>query len=220
MNSDGTLRIVLDSVATTAQYQTSNTATSIDAAIKLINWQDSPVYTALHNWYDTNITTEYSSYVVPSKFIFDTSYTDKTDSTGGGGACYYFGTYQRVGKDIGSYTPTFSETDKNIITDKVGLLTGDDIVYAGGYWESANTSYFLYNSSITTDCWTMSPSFWDNNSHKKVGMMVLDPNGKLHDWPDSGNTLTATLGLRPVITIRGDLEMTGTGTSTDPYTYK
>ena len=174
----------------------------------------------MHNWYNTNIATNYGSYVVQSDFVFDTSYSSDTDSVSGGGACYYFGTYQRVGKDFGNYTPTFSETGKNVITDNVGLLTGDDIVYAGGHWESSNTSYFLYNSSITTDCWTMSPSFWDNNSHKKAGMMILATNGRLHDWPSSGNTLTSTLGIRPVITIRGDLEMTGTGTSSDPYKYK
>ena len=66
----------------------------------------------------------------------------------------------------------------------------------------------------------MSPSFWDNSAHYKAGMMILDSNGKMHDWPDSGNTLTETLGVRPVISIRGDIEMSGSGTKADPYEYK
>lgn len=220
INADGSFRIVLDSIATTSAYTTSNTPTSntIESAIDRINWQNSTAYTALHNWYNNNIA-NYSEYVIQSKYVFDTTYEDSTSTTGGG-SCYYFNAYLRVGSDKSQYQPTFAYNDENVVNDYVGLLTGDEIVYAGGHWNTNNTSYFLYNPSITTDTWTISPSFFDNNSHHKIGMMVLGSTGKLHDWPDSGNTLTETLGLRPVISIRGDIEMTGTGTATDPYQYK
>ena len=219
INSDGSLRLILDDIATTCQYQSSNTPTenTIDSAIELLDWESSTVYSTLHTWYNTNIATNYGDKVVESQFVFDTSYNASTSSSAG--ACYYFGPYLRVGSDGNLFAPTFSYTEDSLVTDTIGLITADELLYAGGYFNSDNTSYFLYNSSITTDWWTMSPSFWDNGSHYRAGMFAVSSYGKMHDWPDGGNTLTATLGLRPVISIRGDMEMDGDGTASNPYEY-
>lgn len=222
INSDGSLRLILDSIATTSQYQDSNTPpeNTIESAIEFINWEDSAVYTNLQNWYNANIATNYSEYIIQSEYVFDTSYQDTTSSATGT-ACYYFGPYTRVGVDGSQYKPTFSYTDESLVQDYVGLISADEILYAGGYWGGANTntSFFLYNSSLTTPCWTMSPSFWDNSAHYKIGMCLLNSTGYINDWPDDGNTLTSSLGIRPVISIKGDMEMSGEGTSSDPYKY-
>lgn len=220
INSDGSLRLILDDIATTTQYQSSNTPTenTINSAISLLDWENSAPYSALHTWYNSNISTNYGDKVVETQFVFDTSYDETTSSSAG--ACYYFGPYLRVGSDANLFSPTFSYTEDTVVTDKIGLITADELLYAGAYFRTTNTSFFLYNSSITTSCWTMSPSFWDNSAHYKAGMIILDSNGKMHDWPNSGNTLTESLGLRPVISIRGDIEMSGSGTKTDPFKYK
>ena len=220
INPDGSLRLVLNSIATNSQYKSTNTssANNIDTAIQHIEWEDSMVYSALHTWYNNNIASQYSNYVVESNFVFDTSYKDSTSSSAG--ACYYFGTYLRVGLDGKAYKPTFSYTDESLVRDYIGLLTGDEILYAGGYWKEDNTSYFLYNQSINTEYWTMSPSFWDHGSHYKIGIMALNASGALNDWPGSGNTITENIGIRPVISIRGDLEMDGIGTASNPYKFK
>lgn len=220
INSDGSLRLILDDIATTTQYQSSNTPTenTINSAISLLDWENSAPYSALHTWYNSNISTNYGDKVVETQFVFDTSYDETTSSSAG--ACYYFGPYLRVGSDANLFAPTFSYTEDTVVTDKIGLITADELLYAGAYFRTTNTSFFLYNSSITTSCWTMSPSFWDNSAHYKAGMIILDSNGKMHDWPNSGNTLTESLGLRPVISIRGDIEMSGSGTKADPFKYK
>ena len=220
INSDGSLRLILDDIATTTQYQSSNTPTenTINSAISLLDWENSAPYSALNTWYNSNISTNYGDKVVETQFVFDTSYDETTSSSAG--ACYYFGPYLRVGSDANLFSPTFSYTEDTVVTDKIGLITADELLYAGAYFRTTNTSFFLYNSSITTSCWTMSPSFWDNSAHYKAGMIILDSDGKMHDWPNSGNTLTESLGLRPVISIRGDIEMSGSGTKTDPFKYK
>ena len=235
INSDGSLRLILDNVAkttttgntnATAKYATSNTpaTNTIDSAISRITWESSPVYTSLNSWYTRQITSVYSDYVLDSKYVFDTSY-NYTNSNAGGGRCYYFGPYTRVGRDEASKAPTFgagtsaTSGSSRVITAKVGLITADEIAYAGGAWNTNNTSYFLYNSAITIDTWTMSPSFWDDASHHKIGMIILGSRGQMHDWPSNGNTLTSSLGFRPVITVRGDRNITGTGTAGDPYHY-
>ena len=47
--------------------------------------------------------------------------------------------------------------------------------------------------------------------------MVLTT-GSITDWIDS-NTITNTGAIRPVITVNGDKEITGSGTSSDPYKF-
>lgn len=220
INSDGSLRLILDGIISSSQYKSSNTPTNntIENAIQLINWEDSTAYAQLHTWYNNNIAAKYADYVVESDYVFDTSY-NSTTSSATSSACYYFGPYLRVGLDANAYQPTFSYTEESLIRDNIGLITADELLYAGAYWGSNNTSYFLYNSSISNDWWTMSPSFWDNSAHYKAGMVVVDANGRMNDWPEGGNTLMASLGLRPVISIRGDIQMTGDGTASNPYKY-
>ena len=220
INSDGSLRLILDGTISSSQYKSSNTPTNntIEDAIQLINWEDSTAYAELQTWYNNNIATNYADYIVQTDYVFDTSYSSTTSSATAA-ACYYFGPYLRVGLDANAYQPTFSYTDESLVKDNIGLVTADELLYAGAYFGSNNTSYFLYNSSISTEWWTMSPSFWDNSAHYKAGMIVVDSNGRMNDWPDGGNTLTASLGLRPVISIRGDLQMSGDGTAANPYQY-
>lgn len=223
INSDGSLKIILDGSIGACQYQSANEPTthSVDGAIEYIAWENSTVYSTLHTWYDSNIAPNYDQYVVPTAFLFDTSYSNKTASSTSG-SVYYFGSYLRVGPDGGNYIPTFSQDANYEITDNIGLINADEVLFAGGFWNASNTSYFLYNPSITEEAsWTMSPSFYDDGAHYKIGMCILNNStGKLYDWPNNGNTLTSSLSVRPVITISGNYEMTGDGTSSNPYTYK
>lgn len=220
LNSDGSIRLILNTTASgvSTKYISSNPTSSdtIATAIEKINWTTSIAYQSLESWYASAITDAgYEDYVVTTNYCFDTTY-NLTESSSAGD-CYYFGTYLRLGLDGNLYVPTFAYDDNSLVQGKFGLITGDEILYAGGYWGQSNTNYFLYDG---TNSWTMSPSFWDYESHYKVGMMVLNSSGGVNDWPDGNNTVVTELGLRPVISIRGDLEMEGTGTSTNPYKYK
>lgn len=220
INSDGSLRLILDGEISTCSYQSTNEPSNhtIEDAIELIDWQNSIPYSELQTWYNNNLKTNYSEYIVRSNYVFDTSYSSTTSSATAA-ACYYFGPYLRVGFDANTYRPTFSYTDDSLWKDYIGLITADELLYAGAYFGSNNTTYFLHNSALSNDFWTMSPSFWDNSAHYKAGMIIVDSNGRMNDWPYGGNTLTASLALRPVISIRGDLEMTGNGTASNPYQY-
>jgi hypothetical protein len=218
INSDGSLRIILNKNATTSKYNENYAATSgdIDAAIKMMDYKSSTAYSTLQTWYSTNLS-GYSEYIMQSQYVFDTTYQVFDDCDAKTGTCYYFGPYLRVGTDdtaeVANHTPTFSTGTGTIIEDYVGLITSDEVVYAGGAFNSSNSSYFL---NIGESFWTMSPSFYDKN--KIIGFMCVNSSGTLNDWP-SKNTLADALGLRPVITIRGDISMSGDGTSSNPYTY-
>ena len=220
INDDGSLRLILDNtIGTDSSYADSNTSSgnSVNEAIKLLDWKSSNVYSQLSTWYNSNIgnNVSYSHYIVPTKFTFETGYT-YSQSSSTNNTVYYFNSYIRIGGDGNTFKPTFSYSDDTLIEDKFGLITADEIVYAGGYWGEDNKNYFLYNSDIKKDCWTMSPSFWDNNT-KKAGMLILTTVGKISDWPSSGNTLTESLGIRPVVSISSDITLSGNGTISNPY---
>ena len=217
INSDGSVRLILDGSAGNAQYKNTNVPTphTIEAANSLIAWQNSTVYSTLHTWYNNNLA-QYDDYIATSNYVFDDSYEQRTSSATQG-SVYYYGSYIRVGLDGRQYIPTFDGTEENTIQDKIGLITADEISYAGGAWGQNNTRFFLYNGNIRTDSWTMSPSFWDNSVHYKAGILVMGRSGNIHDWPSNGNTLTSSLALRPVISLKADVKITGSGTQRDPY---
>lgn len=220
LNSDGSIRLILNTTASgiTTKYINANPTSSdtIETVIQKIDWEDSLVYATLEDWYQSAIIDAgYDDYVVTTNYCFDTTYQDSVASLAGN--CYYFGTYLRIGVDINSYIPTFAYDEDSLVQGKFGLITGDEMLYAGGYWKRSNTSYFLYDGK---ESWAMSPSFWDHQYHYKIGMMHIASSGAIDDWPNGNETVTQPIGIRPVISIRGDLEMEGTGLSSDPYKYK
>lgn len=133
--------------------------------------------------------------------------------------------YIHVGRDIGNYHPKFACQPESIITSKVGLLRGEEVFAAGGFWQKENKKYFLYNPDLPPEVpqtsWTISASYY-SISEKQAGVITynqyIDDNakGSIFDWVRGGN-LAQNYGYRPVITINGNVKIHGTGTKTDPY---
>ncbi len=106
------------------------------------------------------------------------------------------------------YTPNFKcSTDgngKGVVNSNIGLITYDEMVYAGGYYDKTNKTYYLYNDRIV---WSMSPAGCNS--------------GNAREWYlfDTGYINTRLVNLisavRPVINLNSDV--TATGTSSNPY---
>ena len=106
-----------------------------------------------------------------------------------------------------------NKTNGNL-TYSIGLLTADEIVYAGAYKSISNKSYYLYNSSITNSWWNLSPYqfiSWD--------LLVLGVNLKNGEFQMSPSTYgTIGGGFRPSINLKSDLLISGgDGTKENPY---
>ena len=85
------------------------------------------------------------------------------------------------------YQPTLSCPTGDVYTLKVGLITADEVEFAGGK-NANNTSYYLYNGQ---NYWTMSPYYWDGSA---AGVFCVYSNGYLNnDWVNN------TWGLRPIL---------------------
>ncbi len=156
---------------------------------------ESNIVDVLEKWYDANLT-DYSSYIAYYKFCNDT--TLETDGT----------TYTAYSRIVTNKIPTYvclgySESGK------IGLLTADEIVMAGGS-TSNNSSYYLYNSEIKTAYYTMTSAINQNSSYYPF---IVTVDGALDDNVDG----TLLRGVRPVINITKSAKVTGIGTLDNPY---
>ena len=209
IDEDGNLRLILNNSIGSSQYYTTSSISSEDDAETILGYANSSAKTALDSWYTSNLT-DYSEYIVTSKFCNDFTYEEKT-SSGASNAVYYYQPYLNVGSDAALYSPSLVCPSNSIFTSNIGLISAEEVVLAGGAYRVANTSYYLYNSSAL---WTLSPGYYDS-TQGNGGVFFVDTTGAVTDW--SRSLLTASYALRPVITIDGNLELTGDGTLSNPY---
>ena len=237
IDENANIRLVLNNLITdssgnivTQPFKSSYGATSLEEAIVLLRYVNnkndaslnSPLYgsvdstdtTNLYGWYNTYIKS-YESYIVDSQFCIDTTGGNAT-SSGTNSDVYYFGSYQRIGVDTAIYTPEYDCSNGVIITDKVGFLSADEYIFAGGAFRTSNTSFFLNDSGISSSWWTLSPGYYDS-SQANVGGFIVESNGSITDWIDQ-DRITEYGGIRPVLTISGNHKINGDGSSETPYT--
>lgn len=211
-------RIILNSSIGTAAWASSNTTSSVslDEAISTLKYANSQVKTTVDNWYNNNLSS-YSDIIQTSYFCEDMSNQSYT-SSGSGYKTYYFGSYVRNGPDSSGYTPEFTCDSQYTTSYKIGLISGDEIAFAGGVFNTDNRNYYLYNSSISSYWWSLSPSYYDTTM-KTMGILVVNGStGKFHDW-QNGSTIANKNAIRPVITLDTDRLTGGDGTSSNPYTF-
>lgn len=226
IDANGNVRVVLnDNVSSKSQYTKNyvmDNVQNIEEAKTLLNYKNSDVRTNVEAWYNQNIASkEESKFVMNSNFCIDMSYDDPMD-TQYEHTVYYFTPYLHVGSDSNSFSPNFTCADENIFTSPVGLLSAEEILAAGGFWDTANKNYYLYNPNLTEGqiSWTMSGSYY-SLSEKQAGVIVfnqdVDENEKsLFDWVWGGN-LAQYYGYRPVISLNGNVKVVGDGTIDNPY---
>lgn len=99
-----------------------------------------------------------------------------------------------------------ANSNPNSISTPVGLLSVDEVRYAGGAYNKSNNKYFLYNS---VNYWTMSPDSYENSA-------------KVFNVSSTGAIMSSNVdqeyAIRPVISIKSDaLIDRGTGYMEDPY---
>ena len=105
----------------------------------------------------------------------------------------------------------------NKLTNPVGLITMDEVIYAGGFAGQNNDGYWLYTKQ---GYWTMSPYYFDPSNTYPARVFYVNLNGYLRDDYVS----SANLGVRPVINLKAGTQFTFTdgvaadiGTTSNPY---
>ena len=160
----------------------------------------------LDNWYSTNIANKgYDDKVVSTPGFCNDRNTRSGDSWVSSGTTFYYAPYERI---VSTHQPTLKCSNTNdIYTTKVGLITADEVMFAGGT-RSSNSSYYLYTGQYY---WTMSPYYTASSGGARV--FYVYSNGQLSSY--SG--VSGAYGVRPVLNLSADVTLTGSGTQTDPY---
>ena len=184
-----------------------------------INVKESNAKVKIDAWYKTNMTS-YTSKLEDTGFCNDRTYYNFNSS--GWNKDYsnydkwlYFGSRQRLeNRKLNLVCPRqldkFSVSTNNgngALTYPVGMITAEEIAYAGGVIWQTNTSYYLYNG---VNNWSFSPyGFYFWNAYG----FYLNSSGRF-----SVSGVTDSLGGRPVVSLKQGIAVaSGSGTSSSPY---
>ena len=110
------------------------------------------------------------------------------------------------------YTQMSANNGNHKLTYPIGLITADEVAYAGGVYGTNNTSYYLYTGEYY---WTMTPiSFYSSS----IAFVYLITDSIFSGGFFGYNWVNESYGVRPVINLRADVQLSGSGTASDPYT--
>ena len=176
--------------------------------------------TSNEGWYKDNIIdTGYGSYVADAIYCNDRSLSTASSYTGIGNSESYYGAYQR---NVTNKSPSLICNSNNNNADKfttttslgngknkypVGLITADEVAYAGGKYNSNNKNYYLYTGNYFL---TMSP--YDFFGSYYAGVFVVFNEGLLGRYYVNGAG-----GVRPVVSLKSNVLLYGNGTTSDPF---
>ena len=238
INEDGSTRLITESPVGSSAFNTKHndnahvgymygTARSTTYKATHANTNNSTIKTYLDNWYQENLLS-YTSYMsLDAGFCNDRSIAstantwDLSDTALGYRTNYTdYGAYNRLvntnqpqfacpqTNDL--FTTTTSSKGNKALTYPVGLITPDEVVYAGGTYHNANATYYLNNS---TEYWTMSPCRFVGDM-AYVGYVV--GSGSMN-FDFSGYVI----GVRATVNLSSYVEITsGDGTFDNPYVIK
>ena len=181
---------------------------------------DSGIKKKLDTWYQNNLSSYADKIDGNAGFCGDRTPSTSSSSTnnqgGTGTTTTYYGGYIRL---ITNKQPTFdcpsgdlyttkgSEDGNKALTYPIGLISADEVAYAGGVYGQTNESYYLYTKSAY---WTMSPRYF---SGTYAIVFSVNSSGRLGNWDVHGE-----YGVRPVINLKSSVQITGgDGSSGNPY---
>ena len=206
INEDGTVRLIMSEGINDNSTYAFN-ATNYNT-YEYMYYSNSEIKNTLEAWYQTNIVDiGYSSSVVTGEYFCEEARVKSSTSYTTGNAT------MKLYNDT-TYVPSFNCSEdgngKGVVNENVGLLTYDEILHAGSYYNQTNNDYYLYNKS---GFWTMSPVGVGTTNNSRA--WDINSSGGLGD-----NNVTNARILRPVINLKSDTVVSGTGTSDDPYRIK
>ena len=189
------------------------------------NTNKSTILTNLETWYNNNLTA-YESVIDNSVWcndktnVTDTSYDPWRMTPNGLGYAKnvtYYGATQRLISTSGSAGGTGPSLKCNgelsKINSKIGLITADELAFAGYAAGLQNSTTYLQENATDTYWWSLSPDGFDG-----VGAYVWRVDGGNSNFVSSN--VNIAVGVRPSISLKPSTNVTGNGTSEDPYIVK
>ena len=222
INGDGSIRMI---------YQgTSANATGVDAEISetAFNYSytdrinvglvygpgqqhgygtNSTIMGILNDWYSSNLANYEAGYInTGTGFCSDRNLASGYNWNDKG---FDYAPYDRMNGNasLQCNSEDILSKDNGKLTNPIGLVTSDEAVLTGITRGSANAGSYLYTGE---HYWTMSPASVSSGSWAYV--FYITESGYLNS-----SEVRLMIGVRPVINLRADVALTGSGTTSDPY---
>ena len=187
------------------------------------NTNKSTILTNLEAWYDKNNLKDYEKVIADTVWCNDkTNVTDTTydpwkitpNGYGYAKNATYYGAMQRLAStsdSAGGTGPSLKcNGELSKINSKVGLITADELAYAGYAAFLENETTYLQENATDIQWWSLSPLRFNAGSADVwllYGSSGFFTNGNVRD----------AFGVRPSISLKSTTNVTGNGTSDKPY---
>lgn len=199
INGDGSVRLVLNDFLE-VEYPYNINTLNVENIGESANLLNTSLITELNIWYQQNLI-DYSNSLISGTFCTDITFETQL------GDIYYSNTYNRT---YGSNNPSL-ECQGITYNSNVGLLSVDEIIFAGAYKNTPNTEYYLYNKKQQKAYLTSSS--YSLNSSNLISMININADGSLAN----GVLQDVPQAIRPVINIATSAKVKGKGTIQNPY---
>ena len=241
INGDGSIKIVTQDSVGNSAYNTSRndnayvgymygTPGSSSYAETHKNTNNSTIKTYLDNWYNSNLSS-YADYIEDTIYCNDRSISSITGSINGStftneGYATDNTLYMSAERNNTNHSPSLKCSNVNdrftvstskgngALTVPIGLLTTDEVAFAGAYVNDlmsgtyiTNGSYYLYLSDW---CWTMTPSNFAGGG--------ADVDGVIYEGGVGDTNVHRNSAVRPVVSLNADAITGGDGTMNNPFT--
>ena len=212
-----------------------------DISTAFTNTNKSTIMTNLETWYKNNLSS-YTSKLADviwcndKETIADMNYDPKGIRSSeifddSGRVSLYHAAYKRImssgnsddlqpslicTNNISKLTVNDMTNGNGALTYKIGLLTADEVAFAGMSSLNKNFSSYLTENTGGSSWWTLSPAYFaylNMMDHNVIRAEVLEVGNSI-----SYGTPDGTLGVRPSIALTSSTTISGgSGTSEDPY---
>ena len=197
------------------------TAGASDYASAHANTNKSTILTNLESWYNNNLEL-YESKLADTIWCNDKSTVSVglgygTNETNYAAYNRLYSTKQPTlicpndnnGGKLSKFTVSDTANGNGNLTYKIGLLTADEIALAGYAYGLENTITYLQENATDNEWWSLSPVSFDGGGYVwsvggKRGILGVD-------------AVEIPRVVRPSISLVSSVEVTGSGTSEDPY---
>ena len=225
INGDGSIRLLYNGTSTTTtgtgtlinngsgQVFNSNVNRSEYVGLKYTEGsqhgqaENSDILNALQSWYSSSglSASQYSNYIDTNVgFCSDREVASYSSWSSQPSSIIYYAARERLDTNK---SPSLACTSSDIIAEPIGLITADEVAFAGGVYNTNTISYYLYNNQYY---WTMSP-FGNYGGDARV--LYVSSNGSFSNV----SAYTITYGVRPVLNLKADTKFEGSGTVDSPF---
>ena len=224
INGDGTIRMIYqgtsaNTTGTGTQLQLSSFSRSYnnktyvglvyDGTTQHGYGTNSTIMNTLNNWYNSNLTSYEADYIdTGTGFCSDRKMANGSSFDSSGTISYASYDRKNGSASLQCHDDDILSQDNEKLPNPIGLITADEALFAGILWSGTNQNNYLYTMQAY---WTMSPGYYDSTG---AYVFIVNSNGNL--YLNDGNVSNVN-GVRPVINLRSNVQLTGSGTTSDPY---